>query len=245
MWCVVPAAGEGTRMEPVARRRPKALVEVGGRTLLARLLEGLGDAVRGVFVVVPPRDDGGRALRRALKSLDATVPFRLEAVTQERRHGVADAVSVCGPRLAGEPFAVVMGDAYYERPLAPYLRALAEAGPPAVLVEPARGPSKEAAGVVRLEEGRVTAIGKRPLEASDRFRVAGAFAFPPGGLTAFERARPRGDGADGEFELERVVRTLLDEGTVVCAVRYDGWRRNVNTPADLEAVRRRAGASPG
>lgn len=245
MWCVVPAAGEGSRMAPVSRHRPKALVEVGGRTLLARLLEGLGDAVRGVCVVVPPRDEGGGDLRRALESLDAAVPFRLDAVKQERRQGVADAVAVCGPRLAGEPFAVVMGDAYYERRLAPYLRALEEAGPPAVLVEPARGPSVEAAGVVHLEDGRVTAVEKRPLRASDRYRVAGTFAFPSGGLAAFDRARPDGEGADGEFELERVVTTLLDEGTVVRAVRYDGWRRNVNTPADLEAVRRRAGAFPG
>lgn len=41
MKAMVFAAGEGTRLRPLTLTRPKALVEVGGRPMLARVLESL------------------------------------------------------------------------------------------------------------------------------------------------------------------------------------------------------------
>lgn len=44
MKAMVFAAGEGTRLRPLTLSRPKALVEVGGKPMLARVLESLRDA---------------------------------------------------------------------------------------------------------------------------------------------------------------------------------------------------------
>ena len=60
MWCVIPAAGRGSRMGPAAADLPKALLNAGGRPLLAWLLAGLGAAVTDVCVIIPTRFPTGR-----------------------------------------------------------------------------------------------------------------------------------------------------------------------------------------
>lgn len=51
MKAMVFAAGEGTRLRPLTLTRPKALVEVGGKPMLARVLEALRRAGVGEVVV--------------------------------------------------------------------------------------------------------------------------------------------------------------------------------------------------
>ncbi|MDE6366596.1 MAG: NTP transferase domain-containing protein, partial [Muribaculaceae bacterium] len=50
MKAMVFAAGEGTRLRPLTLTRPKALVEVGGEPMIARVLKSLRRA--GVEQVV-------------------------------------------------------------------------------------------------------------------------------------------------------------------------------------------------
>ncbi len=62
MTGLVLAAGIGKRLAPLTDERPKGLVELGGRSLLARLLDGLAAAgVRATAVVVGYRHEMIRA----------------------------------------------------------------------------------------------------------------------------------------------------------------------------------------
>jgi choline kinase len=49
---IILAAGQGSRLRPLTDDRPKCLLEVGGRTLLARQIEALGRAGVSEFVAV-------------------------------------------------------------------------------------------------------------------------------------------------------------------------------------------------
>ncbi|MFC1662014.1 nucleotidyltransferase family protein [Gemmatimonadota bacterium] len=51
MEAMILAAGEGTRLRPLTERVPKALVEVGGRSLLGRVIERLVQAGAGRIIV--------------------------------------------------------------------------------------------------------------------------------------------------------------------------------------------------
>ncbi len=51
MQAMIFAAGLGTRLKPLTDSRPKALVEVGGKTLLERVISKLKDAGTGRIVV--------------------------------------------------------------------------------------------------------------------------------------------------------------------------------------------------
>jgi choline kinase len=85
---LVLAAGVGKRLAPVTDDRPKGLVELGGRSLLARLLDGLAaTGVRETALVVGYRQE---AIRAALGASHRGMPLRYLANPAYER----------GPRLS-------------------------------------------------------------------------------------------------------------------------------------------------
>lgn len=228
----MPVAGEGTRMASLARGRPKPLLEVGGRPLLHILLDRIPRDVEDVCLVVPAGDD---RIRREMGG--AHDGRTLHYAEQPRPAGVGDAVLRAAGVVRGA-FLVVMGDSYFDEDLGPCVREWRASGAAgAVLVEPLRGAPADPIGLVVVEEGRVRRIWKGSVrEGAADARIAGAAILPGGGLPGPEEMSATGTG---EVELEDIVRRLLDGGDEFVAVRYRGWRRNVNQPEDLEAVERR------
>jgi len=71
---LVLAAGTGKRLAPLTDERPKGLIELGGRSLLARLLDGLQAAgVRETVLVVGYKQD---MIREALGGSHRGMPLR-------------------------------------------------------------------------------------------------------------------------------------------------------------------------
>jgi choline kinase len=71
---LILAAGAGKRLAPLTDERPKGLIEVGGRCLLARLLDGLqGAGVRATALVVGYKHE---MIRAALGTSHRGMPLR-------------------------------------------------------------------------------------------------------------------------------------------------------------------------
>ena len=88
MTGLVLAAGMGKRLAPLTEERPKGLIELGGRSLLARLLDGLQAAgVRETVLVVGYRQD---MIRAALGDSRRGMPLRYAVNSQFEK----------GPRLS-------------------------------------------------------------------------------------------------------------------------------------------------
>lgn len=95
-------------------------------------------------------------------------------------------------------------------------------------------------GLVRVVDRRVTRIFKAPWAGETDWRVAGAFLF---GASFFETLAATPPATNGEVELEDVMTRLIAAGESIEAIPYAGWRRNINTPADLAAVTDRIAAA--
>ena len=124
MTGLVLAAGVGKRLASLTEDRPKGLLELGGRSLLARLLDGLQAAgVRETALVVGYRQD---LIREALGPSHRGMPLRYRVNPGYER----------GPRLS-----LWTGRAEFERDdvlFAPALldRVVADPAPNAFLAEP-------------------------------------------------------------------------------------------------------------
>ncbi len=238
MWCVIPAAGRATRLGRLAAGRPKALLDLGSKKLIEHLLDRLSAPFSGACVVSSPADLD--VLRGLLG--DRYGHLDLRYAVQPEPAGVADAVRRTKSQIEG-PFTVVMGDCYFDSPLSDLALRWAETeGQGAVLVEPASRQEGQPMGLVAVEDGRVSRIYKDVWKGQTEWRVCGAFLFPERFFDAADRTPA---SSSGEYELEDVVTRLMDEGASFEAIEYHGWRRNINTPADLRAVHTRRTAATG
>ena len=229
---MIPAAGQATRLGSLAGGRPKALLEIGDRTLIEHLLDRLSAPFTGVCLVTGAHSLSG--LQSLLGSRYRQLEIRYSV--QPEPAGVADAVRRAEGLVEG-PFVVAMGDCYFEAGLSDFPLRWAETGSPgAVLVEPASHAGGQAMGLVTVSGNRITRIFKATWSGETEWRVCGSFLLPE---SFFEEAARTPPGPSGEYELEDVVTRLMAQGADFDAIPYRGWRRNINTPGDLAAVTRR------
>ena len=228
MYGVVPAAGRGTRLRPHTDDRPKALVEVGGRPLLSHVFETLAPHVEAYVAVIgylgtQIRDHYGSAYRGT----------PITYVEQPDRDGLADAVLRAEPAVDG-PFLQLNGDNVLRGNVGAVARRQYETGAAATLLIERVAPERaRRGGVLELEDGEVVGIVEKPADPPSRLATTGCFAFS---MRVFDACRAIEPSERGEFELADAIERLLAAGGRVETVRLDGWRVNVNTPADIERV---------
>jgi UTP--glucose-1-phosphate uridylyltransferase len=245
---VVPAAGLGTRMRSLAGDRPKELLEVGGKSLIARAVEGLAaSGIREIAVVVRPAKEEIRTfLLKMYPDGVAGGAGRLVFVEQLRPSGVADAVSLCREFIGGEPFALVMPD-----------NVLLEGSPVISQILPCfLRCGLDTIGALRLDAEQVRSFGNvgflrvdvvpgeteglyRVLEYSDKRREPVEFGSVPSMLKGFgcgvylphffdiiEEWRPR---LAGEVDEVPVLQTLARQGSLL-AVELVGTGFDAGNP---------------
>ena len=232
MWGVIPAAGNGTRIQPLAFS--KELLPVGGRSgderarpkavseyLVDRM--ALGGATKVCFVVSPQKSDIMRYYGDNCDFVD------IAYVVQPRASGLCDAIFRASPVIPhDEPVVVGLPDTIWFPENA--LTALRD-DKLSFLLFPVEQPELFDA-VVTDEAGRVLAIDVKSTEARSRW-VWGAFKMPGHvfhALHAFWQARPEPDEYIGTL-----VNAWLAEGGEAVAVRagesyadvgtLDGYRR--------------------
>lgn len=226
---VVPAAGEGTRMEPLAGDRPKPLVSVAGRPLLEHVFAAVPREVVAKFVVVTGPDG---AIESAIGSTVDGIP--IEFATQPTPDGLGDAVAQAESFVDG-PFGVINGDNVLRGDLAGLFETHRNSDADAtLLVTEASGAAATAGGVcVFDEEGSLSGYVEKPEDPPSSIVSAGAFVFEP---VVFEALREIEPSARGELELTDAVDYLLETDRSVVTVRLNGDRVNVNSPADVRAA---------
>lgn len=228
MKAVVLAAGEGTRMWPLAVNKPKHLLPVGTQPLIGHIMQALKEcSVNEVFTVVGYRKD---QIQSAIGNGDR-YGLRVQYLDQPQRTGTASALKVASEALGEEPFLAVYGDLWLNSNAIGEVLEKAKTCPRVMGVVEVSDPTDY--GVIQLEGDRIVRIREKPKGSR------GAKGWVNTGIYVLDAEvfRAIGDtrlSKRAEYEVTSSLQQLLDQGLEVRAamIYKEDWM-DVGRPWDL------------
>ncbi len=222
---LILAAGHGTRLRPLTYARPKPVIRVAGKPIIAYAVENLLAAgVREIGVVVSPKTQPDVAA-----ALNGHPEARFTFVVQKDPQGLAHAVRVARDWLGDDDFVMYLGDNLFEKGVGALVeRFLRERPSAAIALVPVEDPRQF--GVAVVEDGRIVRLVEKPKDPPSNLAVAGVYAFTPEIHAVIEELTP---SARGEYEITDAIQGLLDRGRRVLGIPVEGWWKDTGRPGDL------------
>jgi len=240
---VVLAAGEGTRLRPLTRNRPKPMLPAGNRPILEHVFDALVEAgVEELVAVVGYKRD---RVQDHFGSTYRDVPITY--VTQSKQLGSGHAL-LQARQAVDDSMLVLNGDRLIDAgTVAAVADSVAETGDPSLAVVERQETSRY--GAVEMHGDDIAKLVEKPRDGDYRLINGGVYAFSADIFTAIEetprqegelaltdtlartieRDRVRGVEVDGmwvdatyPWDLLTVAREVLSRGRVVEAARSDG-----------------------
>lgn len=198
MKAIIMAAGKSTRTYPLTLTKPKPLLPVANKPILAHQLDALRGIVDTAVIVVGYKKD---MIMAAFG--DSYEGIRLQYVEQTEQRGTGHAVLQCAG-LINEPFLAMNGDDLYD---ARDLARLAEKEQAALAMNV---PDPRLYAAFELKNGdQVVQIVEKPKEIFSNLANIGAYKFTPRIFEILENTKP---SVRGEIEVTCGVQTLANEG---------------------------------
>jgi len=222
---VVLAAGEGTRLRPLTRNRPKPMLPAANRPILEYVFDALVAAdVRQIVVVV------GYKRGRVQDHFGPTYAgVDLKYVTQHKQLGSGHALHQAREAVDGSTL-VVNGDRVIDANIVrDVVDEFERSGDPSMAV--LERPETSQYGAVVLHEGDVAELVEKPDTDEYRLINAGVYAFESSVFSAIDAT----ERSEGELALTDTIGRLMDDGRVR-GVRTEGMWVDATYPWDLLTV---------
>lgn len=228
MRLLLPMAGYGSRLRPHTWSKPKPLVSVAGKPVLAHLLDSFAD--------LEPLDEAvlivgylGEQIRSFVSERYPQLNARF--VVQDELKGQSHAIWLARQGLDG-PTLIAFVDTLIDADFG----GLAEQG--AIWVKQVEDPRRFGV-VVTDAEGRIQRLVEKPREPVSNLAVVGFYYFPEGAalIEAIQRQMEGGTMLKGEYFLADAINLLLEDGLTMQAKTVSTWHDS-GTPEALLATNR-------
>jgi glucose-1-phosphate thymidylyltransferase len=220
-------AGYGKRLRPHTWSKPKPLVSVAGKTVLAHFLDAFQSLeVEEVIFIIGYL---GEQVRDYIGERYPTLNARY--VVQEELTGQSHAIWLAGEGLEG-PALVAFVDTLIDADFS----ALGDEG--TIWAKEVEDPRRF--GVVDLgDDGRVRRLVEKPEDPQSNLAVVGFYYFPRAEklIGAIERQLSGGDMLKGEYYLAEAINLLLEDGLQMKAGTVAAWN-DCGTPSALLSTNR-------
>ena len=223
MKAIILAAGEGSRMRPLTRTRPKGMLPVANKPILEHLLVEVSQAgIKDFLFIVGYCDEQVRDYFGGGERWGVNISY----YNQRKQLGTADAVRMV-ENLVDEKFLVINGDIFVDRKGIKKLAGKSSNTMSIIEVDDSRG-----LGMVELSKGRVDRIHEKTEKPPSRLANAGLYLFTPDIFEALSRTpkSPR-----GEYEITGSLQLMIDKGHQVSSLKISHWL-DVSYPWDLLPV---------
>lgn len=218
MQCVILAAGHGKRLRPLTDEKPKPLVKVCGKPLLAHIVNALPSAIDELILVVGYKGDMIREYCGD-SFLGRTVTY----VTQEEQRGPAQALWLCKDLLKGR-FLMMFGDDIHGAD------DLARATSYSRSMLAATSPHPERFGViVRNPDGTIAEVSEKPKHPESNLVSTGPLVLDEH-FFSFEPQAP----INGEYFLPEIIERYIKKHPMA-VVEQRLWLP-IGYPEDIETA---------
>jgi glucose-1-phosphate thymidylyltransferase len=207
---IILAGGSGTRLHPITLSLSKQLLPVYDKPMIYYPLAALMSAgIREFLLISTPRDT---AAFRDLLGSGAQWGVSFEFAVQPEPNGIAQALIIAEPFLAGATSALILGDNIFYGANLPELLQAASARTAGATVFGYYVQDPERSGVVQFsDDGTVVELLEKPVKPPSNYAVTGVY-FYDDRAPAFARAiKP---SARGELEITDLNRAYLKDGSL-------------------------------
>ena len=219
MKAIILAAGYATRLYPLTLDRPKALLPVGGRPMLERLLERLGEVegLDGVYVVTNAKF--ANAFREWAREADAGVKIVDDGTSDEetRLGAIGDLDLTIREGGIDDDLLVLAGDNLFSESLAGFPAfALAKGGAALGVYDVGDFEAIQSYAAIELDgDDRVVRLEEKPSEPRTTLAGIALYFYPRGALGLVREYLDAGNNPD---QPGRLVEWLYPRTPVY------GWR---------------------
>ena len=233
MQAVVLAAGKGTRLRPLTADKPKAMVEVDEKPLVAHCFDQLIELGASELIVVVGykkdciTDHFGDSYR------DTPITYTV----QEEQQGLAHALLTTEPHV-DDDFMLMLGDNVFQANLHDVVRRHREdRADAAFLVEEVPWDEASRYGVCDTNNyGEIVEVIEKPENPPTNLVMTGFYTFTPAIFHACKLIQP---SDRGEYEISDAIDLLIQSGRTIDAIGLDGWRMDIGYPEDRDEAERR------
>lgn len=216
---IILAGGAGTRLYPATIAVSKQLLPVFDKPMVYYPLTTLMMAgLRDILVITTPRDRSGF---EQLLGDGGQWGIRISYASQPRPEGLAQALLIAAPFLAGAPSALALGDnIFYGHELTALLSsASARVAGATVFAYHVEDPERY--GVVSFDASRrVLSIEEKPSSPRSSYAVTGLYFYDSSAPSLAAGLRP---SARGELEITDLNRLYLERGQLSVEIMGRGF----------------------
>jgi len=231
---VVLAAGEGSRIWPLAEHRPKHLLPVSGKPILSHILLALAEnGIRDILVVVGFKSD----LIRSSLGDGSRYGLHIEYLDQKRWTGTASALMTAYERMGKERFLAIYGDLLVNT--STIQTVIEKAEDTARVIGVVRLPKPSEYGIVKLQADRVVRILEKPERGLSAGWVnTGIYVLDEAVFEAIQKTKA---SKRREYELTSSLQQIIDDGKELKAaiITRTDWM-DIGRPWDLLEANERA-----
>jgi len=228
---LIPAAGRGTRLEPITLAIPKELLMVGDKAIIEYVIDAMKMVgITEIIIVVGWRK---HAILDYLGSGER-LGVKLTYVVQDKREGLGKAVFSGEHVIGKEPFLVVLGDNFFypKTFLKDILAFHNDINADATIgVAKVEDPTRH--GMIKPgENNKIVDIVEKPSvnDAPSTLGCIGIYIFNSDIFNAIKETKP---GYNDEIQLTDAIKILIEEGKEVCFKEIKGKHIDVGTLEDL------------
>jgi glucose-1-phosphate thymidylyltransferase len=229
MKVIIPLAGLGTRLRPHTYTKPKPLINVAGKPMLAHILDKFKrlDVEEYIFIV-------GYLGDQIEKYVSQQYGFKARYVIQHEMLGQAHALWLCREYVDGPVF-MVFGDTLFETDLS-------EIGqlPMHSIAYVKEVPDPRRFGVAVLDsDGCIQRFVEKPATVDNKMAVIGMYYFTdgPGLMQACQELMDKQIKTKGEYFLADAINLMLARGAKFVPRTVDVWQ-DTGKPETLLATNR-------